>query len=119
MKRICVEGPCCGWVSGDFGEDDCHCQEYDNADPDVVGYPPFHEGCMCIVKETAEGRDVLFIDGPKAGQTIRVPGTGMELPQLQCARPHRSHNEVGKGIRYLLSRRRDGQWIGTLDRESS
>ena len=27
----------------------CDCMEKDNADPDEVGYPPYHEGCHCFV----------------------------------------------------------------------
>ena len=44
MKRVirCI-GPCWKW--------DCDCKLYDGADPEKVGYPPYHEDCMCLVEE--------------------------------------------------------------------
>jgi hypothetical protein len=42
-KIIIVNGPC--WLG------DCDCNHYDNGNPERLGYPPYHEGCMCYVIE--------------------------------------------------------------------
>lgn len=49
-ERIRVCGPCWNRAFDESGEDVCHCNVYEDADPRVVGYPPFHEGCTCVVE---------------------------------------------------------------------
>ncbi len=48
--KIEVIGPC--WT-GNF-DCECDCTKYNNADPERVGYPPFHEGCTCLVKKSED-----------------------------------------------------------------
>lgn len=45
-KWIEVAGPC---LTGD-----CNCIEVLDGDPDVIGYPPFHDGCSCVVVDSTE-----------------------------------------------------------------
>lgn len=50
-KRVRCVGPC---LTGLFVEDDeniCQCSHYDNVDPEIFGFPPYHSGCTCYVEE--------------------------------------------------------------------
>ena len=50
MKRVHVNFSCrLNQTLGIYG--DCDCLQFDNADPEEVGYPPYHDGCMCFVIE--------------------------------------------------------------------
>ena len=43
MRKIIVSGSCL--------DGDCECAQYNGADPEEVGYPPFHNECSCYVTE--------------------------------------------------------------------
>jgi hypothetical protein len=43
INRILVQGNC--WNGN------CKCNQLDGEDPEKVGYPPFHEGCICMVEK--------------------------------------------------------------------
>jgi hypothetical protein len=38
-----------GWSCRMGMHEDCKCMAQDGADPEDVGYPPYHDGCKCFV----------------------------------------------------------------------
>ncbi len=53
MKKIIVAGRC--WTH------DCDCNIYDGANPDSVGYPPFHKDCFCYIIDEKLERSMKIV----------------------------------------------------------